>query len=129
MIHTTFEAVAEVDSSDGSGMFLGTLDKNQSQDLLFPTTVRISEDLDTSTHVYNSLEDNSESGMGSEAPTTDWMIPTSSNFVENDVKAAKVNNEVRAETRIDEPIEKGIPSSNDNNISKLNILRKWLVQL
>lgn len=110
-IHTTIETLAEVDiSSDGSGMLLDTLNKKPNDDLSFTSTVRNSENLDTSTHIYHSSDEIRKSRIGLKAPTPVLLTTTSTSTVEEEVKFVQGNN-VHAGKPMDDTNERGILSS------------------
>ncbi|KAF4091061.1 hypothetical protein AMELA_G00032740 [Ameiurus melas] len=101
-MHTSIETVAEVDiSSDGSGMFSETPNEKQEEDRLFTTTVHTSGELDNSTLVFGSEENNGKSSMGPDVPTSNWRTTTSTIIVESEIIAHK-NNEAAVEKPLNE---------------------------
>lgn len=131
VIHTTLETVAEVDSSEGSGMIPKILNEKQNEDLLFTTTVRNFGDLDNSTLVSSS-EENGGSGMGPEKPTSVWLTTTSTITEEKvEISGRKNNVAMDKPTNKSSPDQdgKGIPSFNHHDVPQNMFLENYLYNL
>ncbi|TSK20014.1 hypothetical protein Baya_1562 [Bagarius yarrelli] len=89
----------------GSGMFLETLDERQDKELQFTTTVRNSGDVKTSTL---SSEENGGSGMGPEAPISDWLTTTPTISLVKSVNAENMNIKT-----LNKPVDRSGPDSTE----------------
>ncbi|XP_060715764.1 uncharacterized protein cd44a [Tachysurus vachellii] len=86
--------------SGDSSMFLEIPDEKQDKDLQFTTTIFNSADLKISTLLS---EEDGESGMGPEAPTSDWLTTIPSVIVNEEVIPKHINN-------VEKPMQESTPA-------------------